>query len=369
MRNALAVTIRILRQFKHDPRTLFMMIVAPILALFLLNIIFGSPAYEPLILTDSVPSDFVSALEDAGARTRSAGRAEALDHLAKADADGYVTLENDLVKVWVEGSDPAKTGAVLRAVSQAQAQALVSLELDLKPITLPGGIEIDIAKYLPLPELKAPEPPVVTYVHGADGMSVFDYYGPVFIGVFIFFFVFITSGISFLRERTGGTLERLLAMPIRRWELVLGYVQGFGLFTLAQSTIVVLTSIFWVGFPNFGSIWLVLVIALSMALVSLLLGILVSEFAHTELQVMQLLQIIVIPQILMSGMLDLSQTPTWMQLLSKLFPVTYGAEAMRAVMLRAEGIGGVWFDLVVLWAFIVVLYGANVVALKKYRRI
>ena len=369
MRNALAVTVRILRQFRHDPRTLFMMVVAPILALFLLNIIFGSPAYEPLVLTGDVPGDFVTALEDAGARTESAEYDDALALLGEADADGYVTLEDDSLRVWVEGSDAAKTGAVMRAVNQAQAKTLVSLELDIKPIELPGGLEFDITDYIDLPDFKAPEAPEVTYVHGSADMGAFDYYGPVFIGVFIFFFVFVTSGISFLRERTGGTLDRLMAMPIHRWELVLGYAQGFGLFTLAQSTIVVLASIYWVGFANFGSIWLVLLIALSMALVSLLLGILVSEFASTELQMMQLLQIIVIPQILLSGMLDLSQTPGWMQFLSRVFPVTYGADAMRAVMLRAEGIGGVWFDLVVLWAFIVVLFGANVVALKKYRRI
>lgn len=369
MRNALAVTVRILRQFRHDPRTLFMMVVAPILALFLLNIIFGSPAYEPLVLTGEVPGDFVSALEDAGARTENAERDDALARLGEADADGYVTLEDDSLRVWVEGSDAAKTGSVLRAVNQAQAKTLISLELEIKPIELPGGLTFDITDYIDLPDFKAPEAPEVTYVHGSADMGSFDYYGPVFIGVFIFFFVFVTSGISFLRERTGGTLDRLMAMPIHRWELVLGYAQGFGLFTLAQSAIVVLASIYWVGFPNFGSIWLVLLIALSMALVSLLLGILVSEFASTELQMMQLLQIIVIPQILLSGMLDLSQTPGWMQFLSRLFPVTYGADAMRAVMLRAEGVGGVWLDLVVLWAFIAVLFGANVVALKKYRRI
>jgi ABC-2 type transport system permease protein len=369
MRNAFAVTVRILRQFKHDPRTLFMMVVAPILALFLLNIIFGSPDYEPLILTGDVPGDFISALEDAGAHTEAAEQADALARLDDATADGYVTLEDDAVHVWVEGSDAAKTGAVVRAVNQAQLKTLVSLELDVKPIELPGGLTVDITDYIDLPDFKAPEAPEVTYVHGSADMGVFDYYGPVFIGVFIFFFVFITSGISFLRERTGGTLERLMAMPIRRQELVLGYVQGFGLFTLAQSTIVVLASIYWVGFPNLGSIWLVLLIALSMALVSMLLGILVSEFATTELQMMQLLQIIVIPQILLSGMLDLSQTPGWMQFLSRVFPVTYGADAMRAVMLRAEGLGGVWLDLAVLWGFIAVLFGANVVALKKYRRI
>lgn len=369
MHNALAVALRILRQFAHDRRTIFMMVAAPIIALFLLDVIFGAPAYAPVVLVEGMPADFVTALEEAGATTGQVSYNDAMLRLAQAEADAFVTQQDDALTVWVEGSDPAKTASVMRAVSTAQSASLVSLELDIKPITLPGGIEIDITQYLPLPEMKLPEPPEVRYVHGNADMHPFDYHGPVFIGVFIFFFVFVTSGISFLRERTGGTLERLMAMPIRRWELVGGYALGFGLFVLAQSVIVVLASIYWVSFPNFGSIWLVLVIALSMALVSLLLGILVSEFATTELQMMQLLQIIVIPQILLSGLLDLSQTPQWMQWLSRAFPVTYMTDAMRAVMLRGAGPDDVWLDLLVLWALIVLLFGANVVALKKYRRI
>lgn len=367
MRNALAVTIRILRQFKHDKRTLFMMIAAPILALFLLDTIFGAPEYKPLVLTGDVSSAFVTSLKDAGARAESASESDAISRLKDVKADGYVTMEDGKVRVWVEGSDASKTAGVLRAVSQAQIQTLLDSMKNVAPVTLPNGQQIDISKFLP--KISAPAKPEVTYVHGKADMKIFDFYGPVFIGVFIFFFVFVTSGISFVRERTGGTLERLLAMPIHRWELVLGYVQGFGLFTLLQSALVVAAGIYWVQFPNLGSFWLVLLIALSMALVSLLLGILISEFASTELQVMQLMQIIVIPQILLSGMLDLSQTPGWMQFLSRVFPVTYGADAMRAVMLRGAGIGGVAFDLAVLWGFILVLYFANVFALRKYRRI
>lgn len=369
MHSALAVMLRILRQFRHDKRTVFMMVIAPVIALFILNVIFGSPAYEPLVLTGDVSSDFVSALEDAGARTEAASQDDALERVANRDADGFVTDDGSTLRVWVEGSDPSKTGAVMRAVATAQAESIVSLELDLKPITLPGGLEIDPWKYIDLPEFEKPTPPEVSYVHGSADMRAFDFYGPVFIGVFVFFFVFITSGISFVRERTGGTLERLMATPIRHRELVLGYVLGFGLFSLVQTLIVAWASIYWVGFPNLGSFWLVLLVAESMALVSLSLGILVSEFATTELQVIQLLQIIVIPQILLSGMFDLSQTPTWMQWLSQVFPLTYGAEAMRAVMLRGEGLGGIWFDLAVLWVFIAGLFVANVAALKKYRRI
>jgi len=236
-------------------------------------------------------------------------------------------------------------------------------------------MEIDLSEYIDVSSLldmsgfEPPSAPDVTYVHGSEDMEGFDFYGPVFIGIFVFFFVFITSGISFVRERTGGTLERVMATPIRRWQIVLGYILGFGVFSLVQTLIVALAAVYWVGFTNTGSFLLVLVVAESMALVSLTLGILVSEYASTELQVIQLLQIIVIPQILLSGAFDLSQTPRWMQVLSKCFPVTYGADAMRDVMLRGRGIDGIAGDLAVLWAFALLFFVLNIVALRKYRRI
>jgi ABC-2 type transport system permease protein len=329
-----------------------MMIVAPVIALSILNIIFGSPDYVPLVLHEGLAAEQVSALREGGAEVESAARAGALDRVERGEADGFVLLEGTELRVWLEGTDPSKTMAVMRAVQELGIEVAEEIAPQLPPgVTLP----------------ERPEPDV-TYVHGSQDMRAVDFYGPVFIGVFVFFFVFITSGISFVRERTGGTLERLMATPIKRWELVLGYVQGFGLFSLLQTVIVAWASIYWVGFPNSGEFWLVLLIAESMALVSLTLGILVSEFANTELQVMQLMQIIVIPQILLSGMFDLSQTPAWMQTASRLFPLTYGADAMRAVMLRGERFAGVASELAVLWTFAAVFIVGNILTLKKYRR-
>jgi len=375
MRNALAVMLRILRQFKHDRRTLFMMIIAPIIGLFILDVMFGSPAYEPLVLTEGVSAEFSQALEDADVRVETASRAEALARLEEADADAFVRPDGDSYAVWVEGSDPSRTGKVVRAVASAMRDTVEPPTVELPTFTLPGGMEIDLSEYIDVSSLldmsgfEPPSAPDVTYVHGSEDMEGFDFYGPVFIGIFVFFFVFITSGISFVRERTGGTLERVMATPIRRWQIVLGYILGFGVFSLVQTLIVALAAVYWVGFTNTGSFLLVLVVAESMALVSLTLGILVSEYASTELQVIQLLQIIVIPQILLSGAFDLSQTPRWMQVLSKCFPVTYGADAMRDVMLRGRGIDGIAGDLAVLWAFALLFFVLNIVALRKYRRI
>ncbi len=372
MRRSLAVALRILRQFRHDPRTLFMMVIAPIVALAVLNVIFGSPEYVPTILHVNVDEGFAEALARQDA---SVSRASDLDSgisaLEAGEADGLVSEADDgQLKVWVEGSDQAKSGAVLRAVMSAQQEVFKDREIEFPPPRpAPDSRTTDPKSLLDPSLFDLPSEPEVVYVHGSSDMRVFDFYGPVFIGVFVFFFVFITAGISFVRERTGGTLERMMATPLRRWEVVLGYLLGYVQFAVMQTVIVSWAAIYWVGFPNLGSFWLVILVAVSMAIASLTLGILVSEFANTELQVIQLLQIIVVPQILLSGVFDLSQTPTWMQTLSRAFPITYGAEAMRAVMLRGATFADIGLDLGVLWAFIAGFFVLNVLALKKYRRI
>ncbi len=370
MRRGFALALRLLRQFRHDPRTLFMMIVAPIVGLAILNVIFGSPDYEPLILTVDTDGALSTALVDADARVRGVGSVrEGLSILEDVEADAILVGSGDNFTVYLEGSDPSKSGAVLRAIAQSRAELAADVEIELEPITLPNGAVIDPGNLVTLPDIGPPEPPEIVYVHGLEDMDVSDFFGPVFIGILVFFFVFITSGISFVRERTGGTLERMMATPVRRWQIVMGYALGFGLFALVQSLIVAWASIYWVGFPNLGSFWLVLLVAVSMALVSMTLGILVSEFANTELQVIQLLQIVVIPQILLSGIFDLSQTPGWMQTLSRMFPITYGAEAMRDVMLRGAPLGDIAMELGVLWGFVAVFFTANILALRKYRRV
>lgn len=364
----LAVAIRILRQFIRDKRTLAMMLVAPILVLFLLHTIFGSPEYKPKIIVVDLSANFISALRDTGAKVSEKNAIVGREDLKKVQADGMIIQETaGQLKIVLEGSDPTKTAAVMQSVQKASS-VLTQIPISPKLIKLPNGTQIDISKILNA-QLSTKKEPVLEFVHGKKDMKTFDYFGPVFIGFFIFLFVFMTSGISFLRERTGGTLERIMATPLRRWEIVLGYVLGFGLFVIIQSAIVASAAIYWIKLPLLGSFYLVLLTSLLLALVSLTLGILVSAFANNELQVIQLMQLIIIPQIFFSGVFDMSTAPQWMQRLSDIMPLTYGAHALRSVMLRGTAWSGVAKDIYVLTGFVLVFIMLNILALKKYRKI
>lgn len=361
-----AVAVRILRQFKRDRRTLAMMFLAPIIVLFLLHTIFASPEYKPRILVSNLNSSLVNAIKDTGARVSEKSKSEALADLKNVKADGLVIIDSkNNIQIYLEGSDPSKTAAVMQAVQKASSKVQISgLQSAIK--NLP-----QLSKMAKLKTVLANinNEPKIHYIHGKKDMKTFDYFGPVFIGFFIFLFVFLTSGISFLRERTGGTIERIMATPLRRWEMVFGYLLGFGLFVLLQSAIVAFAGIYWIKLPLFGAFYNVLLISLLLALVALTLGMLVSAFANTELQVIQLLQLIVVPQIFFSGVFDLSNTPFWMQRLSDIMPLTYGAHALRGVMLRGFGWQEISSDIYVLFAFVIVLIILNILALKKYRKI
>jgi len=337
MRNALSLAKRILHQFSHDPRTVVMFVAAPVLILWLFSIILGTPSYNPNLAAVDLPAPMVSALEEQGASVDTCTADDAADALENGDADAVLSLDGGKLSVLVEGTNSTKTQATIK--------------------TLQGAIA----------SMSSTEAFSIDYLHGDASWSLFDFIGPLFIGIFIFVFVFLTSGMSLVTERTGGTMERLLVTPIKSWQIVLGYVLGFGSVALVQSVIVLASCIGFLDFPNEGSLPLVVLFTLSLAVASLSMGLLISALARTAFQVIQFMIIFVVPQIFFSGIFDLSQAPGWMSVLSRCFPITYGASGLRAIMLRGDGFAEIWPDLAVVWGFIAVFFTLASLSFSKRR--
>ena len=342
MRNTLALAKRILQQFAHDKRTIVLFVLGPILVLWLFSVLLDTGTYHPTIACVDIPDALYQALDDEGATcVRSSDLEHAQRLLETGEVDAVVSLDGREMTIQVEGADPSKTGSVISTVQLAVKTVSASYQ---------GSLQADIT---------------ITYLHGDESWGSFDYFGPVFIGMFIFVFVFITSGMSLVTERTGGTMERLLVTPIKPVQLVSGFCLGFGVVTIIQASIVLWACISLIGFPNEGPILLVVLVAISMAMVSLTLGLLVSAVAKTPFQVIQFMLVLVIPQVLLSGIFDLSNAPGWMQVLSTCFPITYGAEALRNIMLRGAGLAEAGFDIAMLWGFILVFF---MLATLSFRR-
>lgn len=338
-----ALVLRIIRQFIRDRRTLALLIVAPLLVLSLMYLVFNGDTYTPKIGMVAMPDALVDQAEDLDVEVRTYDNSELAEHaLEVQDIDAYVRLDGTKPVIRLEGSDPARNRAVL-SVSSAWFGA-------------PGAIAANWG-------------PSIEYLHGGTGMTTFDSLGPVLIGVFAFFFVFLIAGVSFLKERTSGTLERLLATPLRRWEIVAGYIIGFSLFTGLQAILIAVYSIYGLGLMMDGSIWYVLLVTLLLSITALSLGTFLSAFANTEFQMIQFIPLVIVPQIFFSGLFDLESMSPWLRWLSHLMPLTYGADALRGIMVRGEGWNEIWGDVSILAALSLIFMGANVLALRKHRKI
>lgn len=339
-----ALVIRIIRQFLRDKRTLAMMLVAPLLILTMLHLVFNGENYIPKVGLVNAPDAVMEklVLEDAKIKEYDSvkkAQADAVDH----EIDGYLFFDGPMIKeITLEGSDPSVNGAVMKWFQQA-----------MKPLQPSSG----------LPEVK------VDYLHGSKDMGQFDYFGPVLLGFFAFFFVFLISGISFLRERTSGTLEKLLSSPLRKWEIVIGYVLGFGLFTMLQATLIASYAIYVLGMLMEGSFLYVLLITLMLSMTALTLGILLSAFANNEFQMIQFIPIIIVPQFFFSGLINLDTISDWLSWLGPITPLYYAAEALRDIMVRGYGWDAIYGNLLILAGFSVVFIALNILALRKYRSV
>ena len=204
-----------------------------------------------------------------------------------------------------------------------------------------------------------------SYLHGSDDWETFDFFGPIFIALFIFVFTFITSGMSLVNERSAGTMMRFLATPVKSWQILGGYAIAFAILASAQVCVIVTAALKLIGFPNEGNVLFVVVIAVSLAIASVTFGLLVSGLAANAFQVIQLMLVFVVPQILLCGTFDLSGAPHWMQILSQALPLTYGADGMQEVMLRGSGFDIILPDLAIIWAFTCAFFILASLGLRK----
>ena len=195
----------------------------------------------------------------------------------------------------------------------------------------------------------------------SEDLATFDRIAPALLGVFPFVIMFIITSITTLRERTGGTMERLMALPIGKLDLVMGYMIAFGILAVGQALLVSLLILYGFDLNVAGPHWFLVVMALADALLGTALGIFVSAFARTEFQAVQFMPAFVIPQILIGGLfMPLTQMPELLEGIARWLPLTYAIDALNLVVTNEDITGDAWRDLLVVAAFVVgaILLGA-----------
>ena len=349
-----ALTKRILSQLRHDRRTMALVLFAPLLVLSLLYFVLSGTGATYNVVIGEAPDSVVQYLEDQddlslrlidvnGKKWRD-GKSDAAsysDSVKEAVIDQEavcgVIVSDDLkdIHLLIDATNSGDAAKVSSAVMKA-IQDEIAVQREDALADLPFKVDMD-------------EPDIErTYIYGKEDSNVFDSYGAALIGFIVFFFVFLIAGINFLTERTSGTLEKLLSTPIRRHEIVFGYVAGFSVLALIQTVLVTLFVIYVLDIEVAGSIWYVLLFNMLTAVCALSMGILISSLANSEFQMVQFIPIVVIPQVFLCGIFSLSRG--W-DIAGHFMPLYYTADGLQKVILRGAGFGDIWQDLVILLGF------------------
>ncbi|MEU0302297.1 ABC transporter permease [Streptomyces sp. NPDC006175] len=201
---------------------------------------------------------------------------------------------------------------------------------------------------------------LLRYVFDADA-GTFDAIGASLLGIFPLITMFLVTSIATLRERTSGTLERLLAMPLGKGDLIVGYALAFGAVAVAQSLLATAISVWVLGLDVVGSPWLLLLVALLDALLGTALGLFVSAFAASEFQAVQFMPAVIFPQLLLCGLFTpRDRMHPVLEAVSDVLPMSYAVDGMNQVLTHTDITADFYRDILIVagCALLVLCLGA-----------
>jgi len=369
----------VIRQIMHDRRTVALVFLAPILMVTLGAILFRSE-------TPAIPLGVVN--EDKGLTMPMAGTMAMgqliIDKLTSGESFTIVPLSPDeidtrlrdgtvqgvvvfpvdfsaslsqngqaTIDLRLVGSNPTRSRLIVAHVTETAIKAVAGLA------QLGGASQAGSGTGLPV-TLQA------TYLYAGESFDTMDFVAPPYIAFLAFFFVFLLTCVSFLRERSQGTMERLLATPASRLEIVVGYIAGLSLFAVIQVAVILLFTVWVIQIHFLGSLWLLFVVVALLAIVGVSLGILASTFARNEFQVVQFIPLIIIPQALLGGLVwAIEDMPGYLQPFAYIMPLTYANRALRDVMLKGWGLAEIWPNLLILLAIALIIIGLGALTVRR----
>jgi ABC-2 type transport system permease protein len=195
---------------------------------------------------------------------------------------------------------------------------------------------------------------------------LFDRVGISMLGVLPFVVMFLITAIAMQRERTSGTLERLMTTPLSKLDLLAGYGTAFSVAATAQAALACGVAFWILHLKAAGAPWLVVLIAVVDAVLGVALGLLASAFARTEFQAVQFMPVIVLPQFFLCGLLvPRGQLPGWLEAISNVLPLSYAVDALQQVSTQTGATGQMWRDLAVVAVFAAVALALGAATLRR----
>jgi ABC-2 type transport system permease protein len=323
----------------NDKRSLGLILIVPIFLFTLIFFLLGDSNYKATIAEADMPAQLVEKIKAQDVSVISLGLSEGKEEVKNKEIDALLYMEGNEMVLLFETNDSVKTGLIQKAVLNA-----------MKEMNPAGNMRFE-------------------FLFGDSEDNMFNSLGYVLLGVISFFLIFIIAGISFVRERTNQTMERLMITPVKRWQVVLGYTLGFGIFAMLQSVILLCYVTGVLQMTITGSVVAAGFIMIMMSMTAVCIGAFCSIFANNEFQMMQFIPVIVIPQIFFSGMISLDTLPFHLGALAHVMPVYYACNALQEIIIKGSDLSEVFPDVIALFLFISLFFLLNIFALKKYRRI
>ncbi len=258
--------------------------------------------------------------------------------------------ENAIVLVQADATDPAATSNALAALQQV---ALTGLDHDLTG---------------PLASRRAGAPPFEIRVHrryNPDGITQYNIV-PGLMGVVLTMTMIMMTSIAMTRERERGTMENLLATPVRPLEVMLGKIVPYILVGYVQVLVILTAARFLFGVPMLGSLALLSTVLVLFIAANLAIGFTFSTLAKSQMQAMQMTMFFFLPSLLLSGfMFPFRGMPQWAQVLGEVFPLTHFLRIVRGIMLKGSSLADISAHI---WPLALILLVVSAAALMRYQR-
>lgn len=335
-----ALARRLIRQIKNDRRSLGMMFISPLVIMTLLHLLMGEPHIDIRIgVVGRVAPSTTAALQQAGTVTREDTGLDIDRSLDDGTYDAVVVVDDRGASIHLLQENTAYENKIRSALASERQQPPTTESIS------------------------------VSYLHGTSLDTTFKRLAHALLGIMSFFLTFIVAGIWFVRERTQGTLERMMLTPVTRLQVAVGQVLGIGLFSVVQAVLLLFFTRYVLGVQFMGG-WnfvLALLIMVMQVVVAVEIGVFASIFANSEFQVAQFIPVVVIPQVFFSGIIPVETMPWGFDKVALVMPMYHSCAGLQRSLVYGQGLGSTWVNLLVLLGMQVVLMIANTLLLKRCR--
>ena len=379
LRRTLEVARKTLRSLKHDRRTAGFLVFMPLFMIAIFGYTFGGDLRDvevvvvnmdsggangsvaEMIVSEVSKGDTLKLTVLSPDQDRPAAAAE--DAVRDADAWAALVFDENFTQ------EVEATVAAMRA-GLPLVPCRVDLTIDASNPNIAQAVVAEVAAAIQtvLVTQYGLVPPVALsqdMVYGQDAEFI-DFFAPGVMGLAGMMVTLMLSIISFVHERTNGTLDRLLTTPVTEGEIVGGYALAFGLVALIQSTVILLAAVILFRIEIVGNPFLLLSVIFLLGIGSQGLGFILSSNAKNEFQAVQFMPLILFPSILLAGVFwPLEAVPSLLRPVSYFIPLTYAVDACRSIMIRGWGVAEVWPQLLILTAIAAVLLILSAYSLKK----